>query len=254
MSATENLLPPHGRIPCTACFGGQATWGRSVAISDDGWTLDNNPCAWGSRDPRYLLLGFSKGVRQTAGISSRPHDGIPYDGFRPRLTDGLRMLGLLTPTDTIDAHIRADEPDWGFGSFVRCTLAKDGRKSGSIIPASARAGRHDAWIDTCSRLYLSRLPPRLEIVVMLSNEDSYVQACFERIKAIHPGTKRMNDVAYGDARVTWVHIVHFGGQGFNHMRDWLARAGNKAGQKGKSAAEAVQMARGRSPGRGGLTR
>src|SRR3954454_20463698 len=103
MSATESLLPPHGRIPCSTCFGGQATWGKSVAASDDGWTLDNNPCAWGSRNPKYLVLGFSKGVRQTVGITTRPHDSIPYDGFRPRLADELRMLVLLASTDNVDA-------------------------------------------------------------------------------------------------------------------------------------------------------
>jgi hypothetical protein len=139
MSSTANLLPAHGRIPCTACFGGQATWGKSVATSDDGWTLDNNPCAWGSRNPKYLLLGFSKGVRQTVGIATRPHDSIPYDGFRPRLTEGLKMLGLLAPTDTVDAHIRADEPDWGFGSFVRCTLGGGGGRPSSG-PRSGQGG------------------------------------------------------------------------------------------------------------------
>jgi len=116
----ENLLPPHGRMLCAACFDGRATWGKSVSSSDDGWTLDNNPCAWGAQNPRFLLLGFSKGERQSSGIVTRPHNNIPYAGFRPRLTAGLQKLGLLHPADTIDAHIRGDEQNWAFGSVVRC--------------------------------------------------------------------------------------------------------------------------------------
>lgn len=151
---TENLLPPHGRMTCAACFDGQATWGISVAPSDDGWTLDNNPCAWGARNPRFLLLGFSKGERQSAGILTRPHNEVPYAGFRPRLTAGLQKLGLLDPADTVDAHIRSDEPDWAFGSVVRCALAKAGRKSGTIIPSSTHAkatspGERGARTCTC---------------------------------------------------------------------------------------------------------
>ncbi len=95
MDISEAALPAHGRIHCSACFNGQTTWGKSVADSDDGWTLDNNPCAWGSRNPRFLLLGFSKGGRQTTNILARPHEEIPYAGFRPRLTEGMRLLGLL---------------------------------------------------------------------------------------------------------------------------------------------------------------
>jgi hypothetical protein len=239
---TENLLPPHGRMPCTACFDGRATWGKTSLSSDDGWTLDNNPGAWGAQNPRFLLLGFSKGERQSIGILTRPHDEIPYAGFRPRVSAGLQKLGLLDPTDTIDAHIRSDEQDWAFGSVVRCTLAKGGKKSGTIIPSSVNATSYDTWRNRCTDLYLSKLPPRLKVVVMLSNDDHYMETCRERIAQLHPGTCKINPVAYGDGRLTWVHVIHFGGQAFNHMRDWMAGADNKAGSKGKWAVQAVQQA------------
>ena len=239
---TENLFPPHGRMLCAACFDGHATWGKSVSSSDDGWTLDNNPCAWGARNPRVLLLGFSKGERQSAEILSRPHNEIPYAGFRPRLTAGLQKLRLLELTDTVDAHIRSDEQDWAFGSLVRCTLAEGGKKSGTIILSSARAQSYGTWRKQCTGLYLSKLPPRLQLVVMLSNDDRYMAACRERITRLHPGTRKINSVAYGDGRVTWVHIIHFGGQAFNHMRDWMAGADNKAGLKGRWAVQAAQQA------------
>jgi len=239
---TGSLLPPHGRMRCTACFNPQAMWGKSTLSSDDGWTLDNNPCAWGAQNPRFLLLGFSKGERQSVGILTRSHDEIPYAGFRPRLTGGLQKLGLLDPMDTIDAHIRSDEKDWAFGSVVRCALAKGGKKSGTIIPSSVHAKSYDMWRNQCTDLYLSKLPPRLQIVVMLSNDDNYIETCRERIAQLHPGTRKINPVAYGDARVSWIHIIHFGGQAFNHMRDWMAGANNKAGSKGKWAVQAIQQA------------
>src|SRR5262249_14280893 len=138
-----NLLPPHGRIACDHCFKEPVQWGRS-SREVEGWLLENNPLAWGARNPRYLLLGFSKGTRQCADLLLRPINEIPYAGFRPRLTDALRTLGLLPAGDTIDAHIRPDEPDWAFGSVVRCSVAKFDPvaskylKSGDVIAASAR--------------------------------------------------------------------------------------------------------------------
>ncbi|MER9507207.1 hypothetical protein [Mesorhizobium sp. M0579] len=236
----ENLLPPHGRMKCEACFSNGAEWGTTSISAADGWTLDNNPCAWGARNPRFLILGFSKGERQSRGILGKRHDGIPYAGFRPRLTKGLQTLGLLAEGDTIDAHIRPNEPDWAFGSVVRCTLAENGKKSGTIISSAATASGYLEWRDRCTDLYLSNLPPRLQIVVMLSNDDQYIESCRTRITDLHPGTQRINDVAYGNGQVTWVHIVHFGGQGFNHMNDWTNLADNTAGRKGKCAVSAVR--------------
>lgn len=236
------LLPPHGRLACAKCFGGVADWGRSQIASHDGWTLDHNPCAWGSQNPRFLLLGFSKGDRQSIGIRNRRHEDIPYAGFRPRLTEGLQRLGLLSPGKTLDELLRPEEPDWGFGSLVRCSAASGGKKSGVIIKSAPTAQSYLDWRDACTSQFLSALPPRLEIVVMLSNDEPYVASCRNRITALHPAVRPINDVAYGDGQVTWVHIVHFGGQGFNHMRDWLAFADNKAGRKGRMAFEAVQKA------------
>jgi hypothetical protein len=188
------------------------------------------------------LLGFSKGERQTRDILGMRHEDIPYAGFRDRLTAGLKKLGLLAPADTIDAHIRSGEPDWAFGSLVRCTLAKDGEKSGMIIPSSVRSTSYEMWRQKCTDLYLSKLPSRLQVVVMLSNDDGYIETSRRRIRALHPAIRDINPVAYGDSRVTWVHIVHFGGQAFNRMRDWMTGADNKAGRKGRWAAEAVQKA------------
>src|SRR5689334_11404637 len=48
------LLPAHGRISCGACFKTPGAWGRT-SRDEDGWLLENNPLAWGSRDPLTLV-------------------------------------------------------------------------------------------------------------------------------------------------------------------------------------------------------
>lgn len=229
-------LPPHGRISYSACFSGTPNWGVSRA-EEDGWLLENNPCSWGAQDPRYLVLGFSEGVRQCQDILSRDHDDIPAAGFRLRLTRALCALGLLTEQDSIDAHIRSDEPDWAFGSVILCSdnkingITGKAEKSGTIIAESARRHSGSDWIGTCMSRWLSTLPPRLRPVIMLSNEDAYVDACYKRVRQLHPNTRMINEVAYGDDRVTWVHIVHVGGRGVNHIEDWIAGRDNKQGRK-----------------------
>ena len=132
---------------------------------------------------------------------------------------------------------------------MRCSLAENGKKSGTIISSSAAAKSYEEWRDRCTDLYLSRLPPRLQIVLMLSNDASYMKGCRERITRLHPETRPINDVAYGDGKVTWVHIVHFGGQGFNHMNSWTAIADDKAGRKGRAARDAVLAALARGDAR-----
>lgn len=241
---TGGYLPPHGRISCSTCFSGQAEWGRT-SREEGGWILENNPCAWGSIDPRYLVLGFSKGTRQCKDLLAQRHEDIPAAGFRPKLTSALRVLGLMSPDEKVEDHFRADEVDWAFGSVVRCSIAKINpgtgkpEKSGNVIAESARRQDGSDWIGQCMSQWLRSLPPRLQIVVLLSNDDEYVDACFQRIRQLHPPTHRINDVAYGDGRVTWVHIVHVGGPGINHIEDWLAGAENKQGRKRRLALEAL---------------
>src|SRR5690606_21172246 len=100
-------------------------------------------------------------------------------------------------------------------SLIRCSLSKKdlatGRylKSGDIIAAASQASKEAVdFVDNCSRRFLSDLPPRLETVVMLSNDDDYVDQAYATVQKLHPLVKRLNSVAYGDGRVTWVHVVH----------------------------------------------
>ena len=83
---TMSSLPAHGRISCARCFGGCAEWGRT-SIEENGWVLENNPMAWGAADPEILVLGFSKGVRQSGPFLSKPFETIAFAGMRDRLAE-----------------------------------------------------------------------------------------------------------------------------------------------------------------------
>jgi hypothetical protein len=245
MPAADGLLPPHGRVHCSTCFSGKVEWGVS-SLHEHDWMLENNPLALGARNPIKLLLGFSKGMRQSSELLVRRVEDVAFAGFRSRVTQAMLLLDLMVPGDIIENHFRANEPDWGFGDVIRCSVAKldpaTGRylKSGDVIAASARRKDGADWIGNCTRQFLANLPPRLKTVILLSNDDTYIDACFDRVRRLHPKTRRINAVAYGDGNVVWIHIVHLGGTGFNHMTSWFEGKANKQGTKRNLAIAALR--------------
>lgn len=243
-------LPPHGRVACSRCFDRAASWNTTQRQTPDGWHIVNNPMSWGAQTPRFLVLGVSKGTTQCEALNTKPHDQVPFDGFRPKLTDALRLLGLLSRLETIDDKIRDDETDWAFGSMVRCALGlvnpEDGRisRSGTVVQRLALMDDSQSWLTKCSSVFLTRLPAQLKVCVLLSNDDRYIEACRRIISRIRPMTRPINSVAYGDDQITWVHIVHVGGPGKNHINDWFTGNGTQ-GQKRMNAQNAVARALGR---------
>lgn len=244
---TMSSLPTHGRIACARCFAGRADWGRS-AIEENGWILENNPMAWGSSDPEILVLGFSKGVRQSGLNLSMPFEEIAFAGMRGRLAECLASLGLL-PTDRPFDHLfRASEPAFAFGSLIRCSVSHlpagsdKPSKSGEIIKALANRREGTDWVGNCVAAFLRDLPPRLRLVVLMSNEGDYVEACFERIGRVRPALRRINEVAYADDRVMFVHIAHCSGTSVSHQQKWVARAAGRQGDKARLADAAVRLA------------
>jgi hypothetical protein len=214
----------------------------------DGWHVVNNPMSWGTATPRFLLLGVSKGTTQCDAIAAKPHDEVPFDGFRPALTKALQVLGLLRPEEVIDEKIAATECEWGFGSMVRCALglpkADDSiERSGTVIQRLAAMPIEGSWITRCSSTFLRALPASLRVVVLLSNDDKYVEACFAAIRRLRPGTRRINAMSYGDEQTTWAHIIHVGGPGKNHITAWFEGEGIQ-GDKRRDAQAAVRRALG----------
>jgi len=194
-------------------------------------------------NPVNLVLGFSKGERQAAEIKSAVHHSIPFRGFRPLLQRTLCHLGLLDSSKSLDALIEHDDADWAFGSMTRCTISlwdqssELFRKSGTVIKKFSKNGPHD-WMSTCVDEHLRLLPSRLRNVVLLSNDDDYVERCYSTIRAIHPETKRINSVAYKTGQVTWGHVVHVGGPGRNHINNWFSGAPGSQGEKMRAVRDA----------------
>lgn len=245
MLIPNGTLPGHGREQCSRCFDGPTEWGRTCR-QFDGWNLINNPMSWGSANPVNLVLGFSKGSRQANEVRTLSHDDVAFRGFRDKLADALRLLGLLDDSEQFEQLICKEERDWAFGSLARCTVEKfDERtgkflKSGDVIAAASKNSALD-WFRNCSEIHLRVLPTRLRHVVLLSNDDAYVDACFSLVRNLHPGTVRINDVAYRTGLMTWVHIVHVGGPGINHIKSWQSGASNKQGDKMRMACAALAV-------------
>lgn len=234
MSETASSLPAHGRVACSKCFNGPTVWNETEIIAA-GWHIVNNPMSWGAAVPRYLVLGVSKGTTQCDAISAKVHNDVPFAGFRPILTKALQLLGLLQDSETVDSKISESELMWGFGSMIRCAIGipkEDSavKRSGTVVQKLAAMPFEQNWITRCSSAFLQTLPKSLRVVVLLSNDDGYIEACFAAIRRLRPNTRLINDVAYGDDEITWVHIVHVGGPGRNHIASWfegIGRQGNK---------------------------
>lgn len=239
------MLPNHGKLTCTNCFANQsAVWGKT-ATETDGWRLEYAPGAWGSANPKTLVLGFSKGANQMQKLATRAFDDIPFSGMRPNMTRILHRLGLLSLHEAIDSRIKSDEQDYAFGSLIRCSVSAKNpvtgkfEKSGDVIRKSCTASAPLDFIGNCTRQFLANLPPRLETVVMLSNDDDYVDACYEQMRKLHPDLKRINAVAYGNKQVTFVHVIHPAGTSGRHIPDWLEATKGKQALKRDMAIAAL---------------
>src|SRR5579883_1691646 len=172
---------------------------RSGTRRSCGWTAGISstiPCH-GERARRGFCSSASRRAPRNAGRSPRSHDEVPFDGFRPALTRALRVLGLLQPEQAIDDKISAAEREWCFGSMVRCALGLSKaneviERSGTVVQRLAAMPIESSWITRCSATFLGAVPVSLRVVVLLSNDDKYIEACFAAIRRLRPGTSRIN--------------------------------------------------------------
>lgn len=240
-----NLLLPHGPISCRLCFPA----GRD-RVERDGWRLDNNPGAWGARDPLVLVLGFSKGATQADICRRGNFDDIPFARARDRLTRVLRTLRVLACDDVLDNHIRAEESDLAFGSLLRCGLSFRDRRSnqfttsGALIKRAFDQSFPAQSLSICARSYLAALPPRLRLVVMLGSDTGYVERCASLIGQLGAGpTTRLNEVAYQRGAETFVHVAH-PSPANGHFKSWEhGDAATGPGRKRELALVAVSSSR-----------
>src|SRR4051812_25608916 len=96
-SCCSITLPPHGLIACRRCFSSDE---QSQAVGK--WRMVNDPAAWGAATPTILILGFSKGFTQADAFRTGRFEDIPFKDMRSRLTEELRLLGIIGKSEVID--------------------------------------------------------------------------------------------------------------------------------------------------------
>jgi hypothetical protein len=222
------MLPEHGKISCRKCF---SETDKGIVIPHASWKMINDPGAWGSSSPEYLVLGFSKGATQ-AGIYNEGHfEDIAFAGMRKRLTQALVVMGVLDLNESVDDKISDPSSSIAFGSLIRCSVSRIDEKvkktrgdiiyscTGPLIGKSFTEIPH--VINNCTRKYLKELPNSVKAVFMLGNSDSYVSNCQNIIKNLFPASYRsVNSMAvFADNRL-WVHLAHPSGLN-GHFNNWI---------------------------------
>lgn len=94
----------------------------------------------------------------------------------------------------------------------------------------------------CASEFLGTLPARTRLVVMfgLGTRLNYIRATRKLLESVRPGTWRtLNEVAYSDGQVTFVHVEHFASQGAL-IPDWLGETGHPRSEFGRKARDAVE--------------
>jgi hypothetical protein len=205
---SQTAFPSQGKVDCAVCF---SMPGETVSVGV--WRFRNDPGHWGSSNPRILVLGFSKDVKQGGvdGCGSSEH--VAFAGARQRLKLVLQTLSLLPESEDLDRKFREDEKDFAFAFLVRCAMARlDGRGRKSITRGPKllevfHEGEPKRLLANCSERFLRPLPERLKLILMLGIEDQYIEECHGLMTRLYPGQiTRINAVAYANSRTTWVHV------------------------------------------------
>ncbi len=193
--------------------------------------LVNDPGAWGSAKPTYLVLGFSKGFTQADACQNKSFDQIAFAGMRPRLTAALLSVGVLKEGEDVNAMIADPDSSIAFGSLVRCSVSR-------IDESASRAKGHDVYsctgniitksfreipgiLENCSRRFLVNLPTSVRAVLLLGNTDSYIKNCQSLLENLFPDSfSKVNPVAADADSRRWVHLAHPSGLN-GHFNTWL---------------------------------
>jgi len=212
--------------------------------------MRRDPGAWGSVRPTYLVLGFSKGATQSDIYTNGDFDGVAFGGERTRrnLTNILQKVGLLKPDETVDEKIQATEREFHFASLVRCSLSRYDeetstyRTSGKLIIKSFSEVRH--VIDECADTFLRCLPDSLKAMLVLGVDNSYIKNFCRKMQDLHPvGFRRINEVAYENNRLLWVHLTH-PSKGNGTLNAWLTGSPNETPGRKRELASQLLRARG----------
>jgi hypothetical protein len=238
LEASLSCIPVHGRINCDLCHRDPVTFDLTRREDEKSeWRITANPLAWGNPHAEIMVLGFSKGPNALGALSREPHDSIPYARQRTWVRKILARIGVMQKDADIDGLIAERNGRFAWGSLIRCTVER--KEDGAWV--STGGGMLDKFIATpfgheiasnCSRRFLKDLPPETKLVVLfgLGTKKNYVGEARKLIEQARPGRtwQSINEVAYTDGLVTFVHVEHFASQG-RLIPDWCGEPDPKKG-------------------------
>jgi len=241
------MLPKHGKINCRKCYKNIS---GSKRKPHKYWQMTNDPGASGSREPEYLVLGFSKGSTQADLYKTGKLEDVAFAGMRERLTKALQVIGVLGKNESVTEKIMNPKGNFAFGSLIRCSVARFDSKAsqakgkpvysctGSLIQKSFKEIPH--IIENCSTKFLTSLPYSVKAVFFLGNSDGYVKSCQKLIESKFPEDfKRINAMAVKADNRLWIHLAHPSGLN-GHFNTWLKSASGP-GLKRKLALAAMKV-------------
>lgn len=160
-------LPTHGKLDCKKCY---KACSANIAAPHPRWLMRNDPGSWGSSEPKFLVLGFSKGSTQADIYREGTFEDVAFGGnARDRLDTLLKRIGLIAETNHVSNEINNPNSDFSFGSLVRCSLTRETKNgthasSGDLILKSF--SEVPEVLDNCMKKYLSNLPERTRLVLL----------------------------------------------------------------------------------------
>ncbi|MGD1018835.1 MAG: hypothetical protein ABSA12_05895 [Verrucomicrobiia bacterium] len=213
----------HGCLTCTACkdlftahdlVDGFERWGEGERIR-----LINNPASWGSNNPTYSLLGFSKGNTQNKVMADvkagrATFESVPFKGMRKRLGWLLHALGLVGSDEQIDRLFQTSERRFQSASLIRCSISVRNQKGEylyklkDILAADGPSnGKVREIIRRCSRRHLSGAKAG-QSFILLGLDKEQIQWCKAAFAEIYGPLKSLNETAYRTDHLSWVHVAH----------------------------------------------
>lgn len=228
----------HGWQPCRACHH------QTGDVRVEGqWHLRANPGYWGAKEPKVLVLGFSKGATQIAAAAAGAFDSVAFAGMRPRLQQVLDALGISLDRQTIDEALTTSSQSLGAASLIRCglSLERNGKleTSGTIMPKAASAPFTRQVMKACVARHLDPLPSSVETVVLLGTTDAYLKGVKVLMREQFVDYREINEVAFTAQGRTWVFAAH-PSPANGGFKSWLAGEENStSGRKKRLAIQAL---------------
>ncbi|MEH6790634.1 hypothetical protein [Parasphingorhabdus sp.] len=244
------MLPKHGRLDCTRCFGEKSCDFDKTAETSGDWRIVNNPLAWGNQKAEIAVLGFSKGPNQRGALATKSVDEVAFERGRTPLAKILHHIRLIErpDRDLVDSSIEDVNSRFHFGSLVRCSVERYDTSTGEWTGTGA--GMLDRFVKkefghrvvgNCIEQHLGNLPMETKLVILLGmgSKGNYIRSCKEAFRnALGGNWEQHNEVAYSDGNRMFVHTEHFKSQGAL-LPNWLSESQHERGRLGLLAREAV---------------